>query len=107
MPFRFHRSVRIAPGIRINLAKRGASLSVGGRGHWLTFGKRGTRATIGLPGTGLSYSTTIRKTHHEAHSEAQPAVLQDASPKGSAWRGWLWILLFVVIVAVFVRTLTL
>ena len=57
--FRFRRSVRILPGIRINLGKRSASVSVGVRGAHVTFGgPRGTRTTVGLPGTGLSYTST-------------------------------------------------
>jgi len=59
MGLRFYRRIRIAPGLRINLSKRGASVSAGGRGHWLTFGPRGERATIGLPGTGLSYTENL------------------------------------------------
>lgn len=56
MGFRFRRSFRLAPGLRLNLGKSGASASVGRRGAWLTFGPRGVRATVGIPGTGLSYS---------------------------------------------------
>lgn len=59
MGFRFRRSLRLAPGLRINLSKSGASLSVGGRGATVNFGPRGTRLTVGLPGTGLSYSTKL------------------------------------------------
>jgi hypothetical protein len=47
------------PGLRLNLSKRGASLSAGRRGAWLTFGSSGTRATVGLPGTGLSYTQQV------------------------------------------------
>ena len=32
MGFRFHKRLRIFPGLWINLSKRGGSLSVGGRG---------------------------------------------------------------------------
>jgi len=60
MPFRFRRSLRLAPGLRINLAKKGASISVGGRGFTRNFSRRGVRTTVGLPGTGLSYSTPRR-----------------------------------------------
>ena len=56
MGFRFRRSFRVAPGLRLNLARSGISTSLGRRGAWLTFGPRGMRATVGLPGTGLSYS---------------------------------------------------
>jgi hypothetical protein len=54
--FRFRRSIRIAPGLRINLSKSGVSESIGRRGAWFTIGPRGSRATIGAPGTGLSYT---------------------------------------------------
>jgi hypothetical protein len=56
MGFRFHRSFRVAPGLRLNVAKSGISASVGRRGAGLTFGPRGLRASVGIPGTGLSYS---------------------------------------------------
>jgi Protein of unknown function (DUF4236) len=53
MALRFWLRVRIVPGLRINLSKSGASLSVGRRGGWYTIGPRGRRATVGLPGSGL------------------------------------------------------
>lgn len=56
MGFRFRRSVKIAPGVRINIGKKGTSLTVGKRGAKVTVGKKGVRTTVGLPGTGISYS---------------------------------------------------
>jgi hypothetical protein len=53
MGLRFWRRVRIFPGMRVNLSRSGASLSIGRRGMWYTVGSRGQRATVGLPGTGL------------------------------------------------------
>jgi tetratricopeptide (TPR) repeat protein len=53
---RFRRSIRIAPGIQLNLGKRGISTSVGVRGLHETFHISGRRRTsIGIPGSGLSY----------------------------------------------------
>ena len=53
---RFRRSIRIAPGIRLNVGKRGISTSVGVRGFHETVHISGARRTsIGIPGTGLSY----------------------------------------------------
>jgi hypothetical protein len=60
MGFRFRRSIRLAPGLRINLSKLGGSLSLGRRGATLNFSSRGTKATVGLPGSGLSYSTMLK-----------------------------------------------
>jgi hypothetical protein len=58
MGFRFRKSVRLMPGVRVNLGARGASLSVGRRGATMTISKRGVRQSVGIPGTGMSYSTT-------------------------------------------------
>jgi hypothetical protein len=57
MGFRFRRSIRLLPGVRLNLSKGTPSISVGPRGFTTNIGKRGVRNTIGLPGSGLSYTT--------------------------------------------------
>lgn len=52
MGLRFRKSIKIAPGVKMNLGKRGiSSISAGG----FNFGKRGINHTIGIPGTGISY----------------------------------------------------
>ena len=42
MAIRFRKSIKIAPGVRVNLGKKGASVSVGARGASVNIGKRGT-----------------------------------------------------------------
>jgi Protein of unknown function (DUF4236) len=75
MGWRFRRSLKIAPGLRLNIGKRGiSSLSVGGRGARLTFGKHGVRQTVGLPGTGLSFSSTTRLGSSLRNTEAPTSV---------------------------------
>ena len=61
MGFRFRRTIRIAPGIRVNLSRSGLSTSVGVRGAQVTVGHGRVRETAGLPGSGLSY-TEVRST---------------------------------------------
>lgn len=56
MGFRFRKSIKILPGIRINFGKKSASISIGPQGAKMTVGTKGTRLTAGLPGTGLSYT---------------------------------------------------
>lgn len=56
MAFRFFRRMRIAPGLTLNLSKRGASVSMGPRGAKYTVGTSGRRVTAGIPGTGLFYT---------------------------------------------------
>lgn len=55
MGFRFYRRIKIAPGVSLNLGKRGASVSVGPRGAKMTFGSNGMRSSVGIPGTGMRY----------------------------------------------------
>jgi hypothetical protein len=58
MGWRFRKSFKIIPGVRLNVGSKGVtSLSLGGRGVTLNLGKRGTTTTLSLLGTGLSYRT--------------------------------------------------
>ncbi|QUS60785.1 DUF4236 domain-containing protein [Synechocystis sp. PCC 7339] len=57
MGLRFRKSIKIAPGIRVNLSKSGASLSIGGKGSTVNISSRGVRTTYSIPGTGISYVT--------------------------------------------------
>jgi len=65
MSFRFRRSITLFPGVRVNLSKRGLSLSAGVPGATLNFSSRGTALTLGLPGTGLSYRTRLTGFGHD------------------------------------------
>lgn len=71
MAWGFRKSIKIAPGVRINLSKSGVSTSVGGKG--LTWNSRG-RATASLPGTGLRYTATNRAGTRSSVGSAKPAV---------------------------------
>lgn len=53
MAIRFRKSIKLAPGIRLNLSKNGLSLTAGVRGASLNFGSRGTYMNTGIPGTGF------------------------------------------------------
>jgi hypothetical protein len=60
MTIRFFRRVTLLPGLRLNLSKSGASLSIGTRGAWLTIGPRSQRASTGIPGTGVWWTEQTR-----------------------------------------------
>jgi hypothetical protein len=71
---RFRRSIRIAPGVHVNLGLHGAGLSVGPRGLHLGVNRRGMYTSAGIPGTG------IYAVHHiRSSSGGHPTVA------GSAW----------------------
>lgn len=68
--FRFRKSIKIAPGVRLNVGKKGSSLTVGIRGASVNFGSKGVYANVGIPGTGVSYRTKIA----DASSQSSPSV---------------------------------
>lgn len=55
MGFGFRKSIKILPGVRVNVGTSGVSTTIGGRGGSVNIGKRGTHLNAGVPGTGLSY----------------------------------------------------
>jgi hypothetical protein len=58
MPFRFRKSIRLFPGVRLNLGKRSASITLGsGRVHE-TISTTGRRTTSVRIGDGLSWRKT-------------------------------------------------
>lgn len=62
MGFNFRKSLKIAPGVRLNVTKKGvSSVSVGGKGVRTNFSNKGTKTTVGIPGSGLSYTSTTPK----------------------------------------------
>ena len=57
MGLNFRKSFTILPGVKVNLGKKSASISIGKRGARHTISTTGKRTTtIGIPGTGLSYT---------------------------------------------------
>lgn len=75
MAIRFRRSMKIMPGVRLNVSKRGGSISVGPRGAKMTLGTSGVRATAGLPGSGLSVTKKLNKSTRQQTSTATPETL--------------------------------
>ena len=79
---RFTRRLTLIPGLRVNISKSGASLSIGHRGAWYTIGPHGRRATLGLPGSGLYW------TEHDP-----PAPAPHAGHRAAFFGFWLLIAL--------------
>lgn len=75
MGFRFRKSIKLLPGVRLNLSKSGVSTSIGRRGATLNFSERGTRGTVGLPGTGLSYSENLTSSGRRSSPGTMAALV--------------------------------
>jgi hypothetical protein len=72
MGFRFRRTLKIMPGVRLNLSRSGASVSMGPRGFHYTVGPKGTRVTAGIPGSGLSWTAYQSRPRRRPQSDQQP-----------------------------------
>lgn len=53
--FQFRKSFQLLPGLRLNISKKGASLSIGPDGAHITTGTAGTNLYLDLPGSGAYY----------------------------------------------------
>ncbi len=82
MALRFRKSIKIFPGVKVNLNKKSVGLSVGGKRAGITFNsKTGVTGRISAPGTGLSYRTKIGKKNtpkrYYKGTASQQSVLRD------------------------------
>lgn len=60
MGLRFRKSFKIAPGVKFNLGKKSAGISIGGKHGGASWNSRsGSRVRASAPGTGLSYSRKL------------------------------------------------
>ena len=94
MGLRFRKSITILPGVKLNIGKTGASLSLGTKGIHANIHTNGTvTGTASLPGTGISYRKSknvktiwkdIKKKREEkkaaqAALEAEEAAAEEAA----------------------------
>ena len=70
MSLRFRRSIRIAPGVRLNLGLHGAGVSIGPRGFHVGMNRRGMYTSAGIPGTGIYAVHHVRSSPEEHPSVA-------------------------------------
>ena len=79
---RFRKSVKLGPGVRLNVSKRGVGVSGGVRGARVSAHTSGRRTTsVGVPGTGLGYTHTRGGGKSKASRGAPPAAPVASMPK--------------------------
>ena len=71
MALRFRRSIKIAPGVKMNVGKRGINSLTVGR---FSLGRRGLHFNFGIPGTGLSYRTKLFGGKQKKSRSAKPTL---------------------------------
>jgi hypothetical protein len=60
MGWRYRRTIKLAPWLKINVGKTGiTSATIGKRGASINIGRKGTYVNLGIPKTGLTYRKKI------------------------------------------------
>lgn len=80
MALRFRKSIKLAPGVRLNVGKRGGGLSFGGNGLRASINSSGRKtASIGISGTGLGYVSTSGGSRSSSHNRYSSAKARSAA----------------------------
>ena len=86
MGFRFRRSIKLAPGLRMKFSTRGIGLSAGVRGARVSVSSRGLHSSVGVPGTGIWYggyagssSPAARPRSHSSSLAFQLTLKEDGT----------------------------
>jgi hypothetical protein len=80
MSWRFRKSFKVIPGVRLNLSRSGLSASIGGAPVTLNIGPRGLVGTASLPGTGISYRHNFGAPHIHTPALQPPVTAPSFTP---------------------------
>ncbi|CAB1242362.1 conserved hypothetical protein [Clostridiaceae bacterium BL-3] len=79
MGFRMRKSIKIMPGVRLNLGKKSAGISFGTKGLRYSINSSGRRtATVSIPGTGISYSKSSSRKRNSYQKRQSTIAKQRA-----------------------------
>ncbi len=85
MGLRFRKSISVAPGVKVNVNKKSAGVTVGKRGAHYTINTTGKQtASVGLPGTGLSYSKSFGGKKKSSKASSKKASASSNTNSASA-----------------------
>lgn len=80
MGFRARRSIKIAPGVRLNVSSKSIGLSAGVRGARVSVNSSGrVTRTVGIPGTGISHTKSV-STRGRSSTRATPRPASTRQP---------------------------
>ncbi len=57
--WRFRKTFKVLPGVRLNVSKSGISTSIGSAPFTLNVGRRGIQSTASIPGTSISLNHRV------------------------------------------------
>jgi tetratricopeptide (TPR) repeat protein len=106
---RFRKSIKIIPGVKLNISKSGVGVSTGVRGARVGVNSRGSYSSVGIPGSGLYMMSYSRKsgrktaqnqmTNNETNAGvshyARPAI-KTKTTSMIVWLGFIDVILFFI-----------
>lgn len=97
MGLRFRKSVKIAPGVKINFGKKSMGMSIGGKYGGMSFNtKNGARVRSSIPGTGISYSTKVGGSKSKSNTAINQNQNTHTASKPVSLRWW-----YITIIVIF------
>ena len=74
MSWRFRKTFKVMPGVKLNLSRHGVSTTFGKGPFSTNVGPRGVYSNVNIPGTGISYRHKIHGASSQAFRLPQPAA---------------------------------
>lgn len=100
MGWRFRRSIKILPGVKINFNKKSVGITVGKKGAHYTVNSKGKHtASVGIPGTGLYY-TQSASTSEKKGSNSKGTIEKNAKTSGMKTGCLAVLLVFVLCIVI-------
>jgi len=105
MAWSYRKRITIAPGVRLNVSKKGVSTTLGMRGSSINFGQNGIYLNTGIPGTGIYSRKKISGGNSQITTPTH--ILENKKNKSNSNTNFVAILLmfFFVIVMFYVNNI--
>lgn len=99
MGLRFRKSIKIAPGLKLNIGKSSVGLSAGVKGAHVSVNSKGrVTKSVGIPGTGVSYVDTQNINSNKGNSSTSNITANSSEKKQKKKMGCLPKILIVLVV---------
>ena len=101
MAWSYRKRINIAPGVRLNVSKKGVSSTFGVRGASITTGQNGTYLNTGIPGTGIYNRQKIGGSNRTKTNLPVPPNVSQKNSSAANGCG-IFAIISIIIAAVFI-----
>ena len=101
MGLRVRKSIKVAPGVKLNVGKKSVGVSVGGKhGGVSVNSKSGVNTRVSVPGTGVSYTQHVSNKNHSSSGKSSKQNSSVVSPGAFLFIGSILIIIGVAAISV-------